>query len=630
MSGNNAINGGYMGKILRVDLTKSSTTDEMLDQDILRKYLGGFGLAVKIMHDEVPPDVKPYDAENRVIFMTGPLTGTDTPGASRYVVYSLNTFNPKFCTPGYGGGFWAVNLKRNGYDGIIIQGKSPKPVFLWVHDGNAEIRDASVVWGKDTRETEDLLRELLGVKASVAAIGPAGENVVGGSIILNDTNHIASKHGDILGSKKLKAIAVGGGKQETVPMAHPGRVNQLAKEFREILQKSSAMRRRDGGNLRTWGAPEFFKDKSPWILWVKNLSDPEFAYEYGKAMWELPKNSKITGRPCAKCWIGCSYDCEIGSGPYKGKIVHIGGGAENYEGFAGNIGINDAGTVLYLTDLIDRLGWDSLGGQSIALAYEAYEKGLLTREDTDGLELNWGNADAAIVLLNKIIKKEGIGAVLEKGSREAARILSEKTGKDLRPLSTDFKGMPAIAHHYRWSWQKQLSQAIGSFGPVSQGGMLEFYADPGLDVPEPAKLFDPVSAPILVKKSMVKKVFEDSLGNCMFMTTAVPGSFALEIKILSAVLGYEFNRGQAELLGERIITLGKIGNIRRGLKPEDDFDIGPRLLEPPSAGLGKGLTVKPYLKQMAADYYSLMGWDKTTGRPTRATLQRLGLGDLAE
>jgi len=311
--------GGYMGKILRVDLTKENFKDEVIDPAILRQYVGGIGLGTKIIYDEVQPDVMPFDPDNRIVFMTGPLTGTAAPGSCRYEVHTLCTYNPKLCTSAYGGGFWAPELKWSGYDGIIIQGKSPNPVYLWIHDSKAEIRDASKIWGKDTHETEDLVREAIGAKVRVAAIGPAAENMMRGCIISNDKNHVASKGGEVLGSKNLKAIAVGGGKREPIPVFDPEGTKQLAKQWRESFSKGSGMRRKGAGNLRHWGNPEFFGDKSPWILWVKNMSDSEFAYEYGKAMWGVVEHSKVTPVLCYNCTIGCAYDCEIGSGPYKGE-----------------------------------------------------------------------------------------------------------------------------------------------------------------------------------------------------------------------------------------------------------------------------------------------------------------------
>jgi len=402
MARSDVINGGYIGKILRVDLTKGKLQDEILDPDVLRKYVGGLGVAAKIMYDEVSPNIMPYDAENLVVFMTGPLTGTVAPGSSRYVVYTLNSFNPKVCSPGFGGGYWAFELKRSGYDGIIIQGKSSKPVFLWIHNGTAEIRDASALWGKDTHETEDQVQELLGGKVRVATIGPAGENLVRGSIISNDKRHVAAKAGDVLGSKRLKAIAVGGGKGKRIPVAHKEQAKQIAKLWRG---NGFSKRRYNAGNLLNWGKPEYFGKVSPWLFWVKNLSDPEFGYEYGKAIWGIEENSKITPLPCYNCDIGCCYDCEIGTGPYKGKTVDLTGGAENYEGFAGNIGVTEPGTILYLTDFIDRIGLDARMGQAVAFVYEGYERGLLTREHTDGLELKWGNENAAIEIVKKIVKR---------------------------------------------------------------------------------------------------------------------------------------------------------------------------------------------------------------------------------
>jgi aldehyde:ferredoxin oxidoreductase len=621
--------GGYTGKVLRVDLTKEKVQDEIVDPGVRRKYIGGLGLAAKIMSDELSPKTMPFDDENRVIFMTGPLTGTPTPGSCRYVVYTLNPFNPKVCSPGYAGGFWATELKRSGYDGIIVQGKAKRPVFLWVHDGKAEIRDGAAVWGKDTHETEDLLQEQIGPRACVAAIGPAGENLIRGSVISNDKRHIAAKAGDVMGSKRLKAIVVGGGERIPVPVADLEWAKKIAADWRAALLKSASGRRKNAGNLYTWGKPEFFGDRSPWILWVKNLSDPAFAYEYGKGIWGNAEASKVKPIPCFNCNIGCAYDCEIGTGPYKGTAVTLTGGAENYEGFAGNIGVSDGGTILYLTDMLDRLGIDARVGQAIALAYEAYNKGLLTKKETEGLDLKWGNAEAAIALLKKVIKKEGIGAILEKGPKEAARILSEMTGNDLKPLSTDMKSCPVISHDYRWSWQKTLSQAVGSFGPVSQGGNLDYGTEPDLGVTKPVRLFDPEAAPQWVRVSMIKKVFEDSLGMCWFNSTAVSGIMTMQPAMLSAVVGWDFTREEAELVGERIINLAKVFSMRRGLTVEDDLDIGPRLIEAPSAGLGAGHTSAPYIKKMVEDYYAVMGWDRE-GRPTKAVLERLGLAELAE
>jgi len=204
------------------------------------------------------------------------------------------------------------------------------------------------------------------------------------------------------------------------------------------------------------------------------------------------------------------------------------------------------------------------------------------------------------------------------------------TGKDLKPLSTDIKGCPVISHDYRWSWQKTLSQAVGSFGPVSQGGNLDFGVEPDLGVSKPVKLFDPESAPGLVRKSMIKKVFEDSLGVCWFNTTAVPGIMAFQPQMVSAVVGWDFTREEAELVGERIINLGRIFSMRRGLTAKDDLDIGPRILEAPSAGLGKGHTPAPHIKKMVEDFYRVMGWDPRKGKPTKAGLKKLGLDELKE
>lgn len=624
------VKGGYAGKVLRVDLTTGKTTGEAFREEILRKYIGSFGLATKIMFDEVPPNVRPFDPENRVIFMTGPLTGTVAPSSSRHVVLTLNTEVPKVMAPGYAGGFWAAYLKFSGYDGIIIQGAAKDPVYLWVHDDSAEILDAKKYWGKDTHETEDLIKKEIGDRrTSVSTIGPAGETLSLGSVVSNDKRHISSKGGAILGSKKLKAIAVGGGKRIKVPMADEQMARKLTKEWREAYDTSGNVRRNKGGNLLYWGHPKYFGENSPWILLVKNLSDPEFAYLYGKGLWDLARVSKVTPYYCYNCNVGCNYDCEIGSGPYKGTVVTITGGAENYEGLGGNIGVTDGGTVIYLTDLQDRLGFDAATvGSTIALAYECYEKGLITKEDTDGLELKWGNADAAIKLLHKIIRREGFGAVLADGPKEAAKRISKISGKDAMKYCTHIKGGGWIAHDFRMSWETMLGQYTCPFGPVIHGLGPYLYREPDLEYPRPPKPYNPEEAPIGVRTTQLKKVFEDCLGVCWYITGGVPRMIRIAPKMLSAVTGWDFTWEEAKLVGERIVTLGRVFALRRGLRLKDDLDVGPRLLEAPIAGPGKGHPIEPYLENMVKGYYKVMGWDEETGVPTEKTLERLNIKEL--
>jgi len=622
------IKGGYMGKVLRLDLSKEKATDVLFDEGTLRKYVGCLGLATKILYDETPPTVQPFDPENRVIMMAGPVSGTPAPAPSRYVVYTLNETIPKIASPGFAGGNFAAFIKmKNGYDGIIIQGAAKEPLFVWIHDGETEYMDARKVLGKDTFETEDMIKDIVGdPNASVACIGPAGEKLMNGAIILNDRRHHSTKGGAVLGSKNIKAVAVGGKTIQKVPLADKAKALETAKAWRSALMDNwVGKRRQNAGNLRYWGHPTYFKERSPWILMVKNFSDPEFAYKYGWGIWNMVEKSKVTPKHCFGCPIGCAYDIEVGTGPYKGSVFQQAGGAEHYEGTAGNIGVSDGGTVLATVDFLDRMGIDSCVGETVSMAFEAYENGWLTKEQTDGLELKWGNIEAAKELLRKMMNKEGFGKILAKGPKETARILTEMTGQNVYDMAVHVKGSPIFAHDVRISFDSILGIATCAAGPILQGLGMLYDPEPDygyLTVPYP---FDPEKAPMNVRLTQVKKIWEDCLGVCWFNTGCVPGITEYTPRMLATVTGWDFTKEESDLVGDRIAQLQKLLAVRRGLRAEDDFDIGPRVLEPPKAGLGKDAPVKPHLAQMIREYYRIMGWNVNTGIPTAETLRKVGL-----
>jgi len=247
------IKGGYVGKILRVDLSKAKLTDEAPpDEKILRRYVGGTGLAMKFMYDEIPPSVGPDDPDNKVFFMSGPLSGTIAPSSSRHCVMTVNGSMPKSVGTGWSGGNWCANLKQAGYDGVIVEGESKEPVYVWIHEGKAELKDAGHLWGKKTEETLYSLEHELGIPdISVTGIGPAGEAGIKGASVCTDENHLSAKSGagGALGRKKLKAIAVGGAKLG-VRIADPKRAVMLAYKWRDAFRKCNAYNRRNGGNPR--------------------------------------------------------------------------------------------------------------------------------------------------------------------------------------------------------------------------------------------------------------------------------------------------------------------------------------------------------------------------------------------
>ena len=623
------VKGGYAGKILRVDLTKQTVKDESLpEESILRKFVGGVGLAAKYLYDEVPPNVQPLDPENRLIFMTGPLSGTVWPSSSRYVLMTTHADIPKSCGTAWGGGFWAAKLKWSGYDGIIIQGMASKPTYLSIHDGKPELRDARHLWGKDTHETEEILRrELSDPSASVAAIGPAGENVLPGACVANDTNHIAAKAGGgtVMGSKRLKCIAISG-RMGGVPVADGKMLTELAIEFRKSMLPGTALQNllRDAGISRA-----YTKVADGWKAAVKNFSDELFQRPWAEAIVDTVKHSKHTPRPCFNCPISCPFDITIGKGPYKGYKATIAGGAENMEGLGGMIGVKDGGTNLYLVDLLDRLGFESGQiGQSMAILYECYEKKMIDKEFTEGLELNWGNAEAALILLEKTLKREGIGKLLGEGPKAVAKAI----GGEAEKFMGGYKGV-AMAHDYRSSWELVLGKAVSSGGPVIEGlGVDGWGSEPDIGYLEKPAPFDKERAPRVVSMTQKKNRWENCLGICIFSTWGIEGSLNRYTPLaLSYAVGWDpFTKEEALLIGERVVNVMRLFNLRRGLTVDDDLDIGPRFLEGFKHGPLAGHPAGPHIKEMIHSYYQYMGWEPETGIPTEETLQRVGLFELIQ
>ena len=618
--------GGYLGKVLRLDLTKGSIVEEDLPEErVLRNFLGGVGLATKIAADEVPQTVQPFDPENRIVFMTGPLTGTIAPSSSRYTVLAAVSHNvPKALGAAWAGGYWAAWLKFAGFDGLIVQGASEKPVWLWIHDGRAELHDASRIWGRDTHETERLLKDEIGdAYASVLCIGPAGENMVKGALISNDRNHIAAKSGGgaVLGAKKLKAIAISG-KRYGVPLAKPEEALEIALDWRKIMFYKEGSNytsfAKNGGTLRKYKAVS-----DEYVTMSKNLSDPEFGHIWTKSLMDTAAHSKQVTRPCFNCPVGCPWDLEIGIGPKKGYIVTLGGGAEHMEGPGCNLGIL-GGESLYMTDLCDRLGLDAAtAGGVLSLAFECYDKGLLTKDKTDNLELIWGNAEAAEKLFIKMAKKEGFGEILSEGQKA----LAEYIGGDAYKFMTHIKGTGSGAHDLRRSWEILLgsltSTAPGAWQAI---GVDQWSPEPDVGYPVKPPNFDRERTVPVVRATQIHKQFEDSIGICRFAAHGFPGAYDVMTRMLKAVVGWDYTREEAELLGERVTNLQRLYNIRRGLSAGDDFDFGPRLLEVPNPPGPKYFkSIEPYLDEFIYGYYGAMGWDEKTGIPTEETLKRLCL-----
>ena len=615
------ITGGYIGKILRVDLSSKKIMEEKLDENLVKKFGGQNGIGLKMLYDEAPPEVKATDPENRLVFITGPFTGTRVQSPSNFQVISQNPITGCHFAGANSHGFWGPRLKFAGYDGIIVQGVADKPVYLWVHDGECEIRDASRIWGKaDTFETDDIIKKEVGQdKASVVAIGPAGENFCASAMIENEHGHIAAKGniGIVMGSKYLKAIAVyGTGK---VPVANPDEFSGLAKKWREESFKTPSGAAVNA--LGTAGGIPAIHEAGQ--LPTKNFTTgvfPEYQRITGRYMretYEMKRN------PCYGCSLAHCHIMTVTEGPYKGFV----GEEPEYEDMSNLgslIGLSDAGAIAWLTDYVDRLGFDgNWAGSIVSWAMEAYERGILTKEALGGLELRWDDEKAAAELLRRVAYREGIGDILALGLKKGPEKIG---GEEAVAFAVHFKGEANHAHDSRATWGQLLGLCISGGGPRWESLGVDTKADPDLGYEQPTGRYTTEGKAEAARKTQMKKLFIDTLGICWFGSASVDTM----VKAYTALTGWPLSIDEALLIGERIANMQRAFNVRHGFKPEMDLDVSPRLLEPPPDGGAKGKTIAPYLEGMVREYNQLMDWDWETGRPSRSKLEQLGLDVVAK
>jgi aldehyde:ferredoxin oxidoreductase len=612
---------GYIGKILRVDLTsRSITIQELPPENILRSYIGCLGLGLRILYDELLPGYNATDSETPMIFMTGPLTGSRVPCSNNTTLVTKHPDTNFTLCRSHSHGFFGPNLKFAGWDGLIITGRSEKPVYLWIHNDQVEIRDAGEIWGHDTHKTEDLVKEAVNQrKASVAAIGPAGENLCAGALIENDKNHLFSHGGKIMGSKKLKAIAVFG--TNPIPIFDDEKHKVAQQNWLTLLKDTKTSLYH---TARNGAIPRGNYTRVKEIIGVsaRNWRTTQFP-EFGLGL----ADQKITARPCFNCPIGCSYDAEIISGKHKGHIATLSGGGEAQEGSSSLVGISDPGTILYLTDLYDRLGIDgSTAGCTIAMAFEAYEKGYITKEDNDGLELIYGDEAVVEKMIRKYVYREGFGDILARGPKAAAEFI----GHDAPDFAINIKGTGMNLHDWRAAWGVLLGQIVSSGAGWMSGAADCWRSEPDAGYPEKTSRMSHKGKGEEVARCAIIKAIDDSIGLCWYATWGLPGILNMQSEALSAVTGLEVTGEELRIAGERILNLERCFNVRNGLTPQDDYMVCRRIIEEPPDGPGKGKAISWYLKGMINEYYSFLGWDEKSGKPWRSTLKRLGMEDIID
>jgi aldehyde:ferredoxin oxidoreductase len=604
----------YTLRILRLDLGAREITEEFIDGETTAKWVGGTGLAMKYLWDEVPAGVKWSDPENRLTFFTGPLAGTRVCGSG---TFSVTTLGPctEMCGTAQANGFLGAFMRLNGIDGIIVQGVSDKWIRLHIQDGELHVLDAEHLLGLDTWETEEAVKEETKGRCTVFSIGPAGENLVRFAAIAGDRGHIAAHNGvgAVMGSKKIKAIsAVKGDVKPRV--VDPETLVAKAKELTEFTKQVDPGLIQFGTNaglrpLAAMGAVPM-RNYTTNVFPEDNKYVPEYMREHFKS------------KPSA-CWACSLAHCrimELTEGRYTGFV----GEEPEYEGTAEMgplIGMTDPGDTVYLCNLVDRLGFDvNESGYMIAWLMECYEKGYLTREDLDGVEMNWGDSEAVATMLKKIATRDGCGNFFAEGTKRSA----ERLGGEAQDCCVyTLKGATPRGHDHRGHWSEFIDTCLSNTGTVETSGHL--FTPKNLNL-EPVKdRFDPIAMSTMNAKINGGRNLEDSLGICRLCTP----NLALTIDIINAVTGWNWDMEDAKTMGLRVLNLMRLFNFRHGLTKEMEAP-SLRYSSTPVDGPVAGIGIREHWDAIRDNYYEQMGWDVETGKPLPETLIKYGLEDLVE
>lgn len=613
---------GYTGKMLFVDLNQRTAEARDIPEDWLHDYVGGEGLAIRLFHDLVQPHKDVLDPAQPLIFATGPLTGTLAPCSGRCVVVFWSPATHTIGAANSGGDF-APALKKAGWDMLVVTGRAEKPVYLYIQNDQVEIRDAADLWGKVVNETEDILHERLQNKyIRIASIGPAGENGVLFSSIMNDKYRAFGRGGPgaVMGSKQLKAIAVHGSKQ--LPTADRAALKETSREARTELFEEVFVRE----ELRPYGTPSFYDSiDALGILPTKNWQRTTFPEAVGKLTYKTYHEMlEVTPEACFNCSIHCGRYTKIKEGPYAGME----GGGPEYESvaaFGSKCLVTDLNAVAAANHTANASGLDIIStGQVIATAMEWFEQGYLDLEKTGGLDLSWGNGDAVVEAVKLIARREGVGDLLANGVQRAA----QKLGAGAEYAALHVKGLEMPADEVRASKGEAVVHATSARGadhlrPYASAIDAFGYRDPELGIEgEIDYLEDGNKA--WIKPLQELSMSTNMLGVCLFASITLAIKASTWAELLSDVLGREVTKDELLLAGERVINMERMENVRFGFDRKDDVLPRRFLEEPAPDGRGQGQVVD--LQKALDSYYAAMGWDLQSGLPTPDKLESLGLG----
>ncbi len=625
---------GYTGNVLRVDLGRGKVVIEKLDRAWPKLYVGGLGFASKVMWDEEPPKVDPLSKEGLLIATAGPMTGTLAPGSGN-IFWAFKSPQTGFWGETRSGGKFGAFMKYSGFDMIIIRGRSERPVYLYLEDCKAEIRDATHLWGMTVHEATNAIKEEVGAKeVSVAAIGPAGENLVRYASIINDYDRAAGRSGGgaVMGSKQLKAIVASGGCG--IRVYDPERFLSLCYEAQRAITSDSGnkvmgMHGTIGGvmSLNAMGG-----------LPTQNFRTGYFENAYRVSSDALERNYMIKRRACHSCVIGCSRYSYVSSGKYA-TPPNEGPEYETVD-MAGPMALNDnMEAIIRFNYLANNYGMDTITlGHTISWAIEAYELGMINENDTGGLKLRWGDADTFLTLVDMIAYRRGFGNLLAEGSYVA----SKRIGRGTEELVNHVKGLELPAHDPRAESKfLAIQYAIGPRGACHEHPIYPSYDLMGVDAgmrevglpwPLPDRLEE-----VGVNRGKAYRIIAlfgeviNSMGYCNFYAaTVAKGSLnpSRIARLYSSLTGIEMNAREIFEAAERTWNIKRAFNLREGLEKAHD-SLPKRMTTPILSGPSKGLKVeKP--KELVEEAYEAFGWDKETGYIKESTLQRLSLREVLE
>jgi aldehyde:ferredoxin oxidoreductase len=624
---------GTTTKFLRVDLSTRSIEVEELTEDFYRLYPGGKAFAGYILLNEMTPQTDPFAPENVLVIANGLLTGAPVSTATRYVVSARSPL-----TMAYGeseaGGFWGPELKMAGFEAIVIKGRSPEPVYLWIKDGEAEIRSAGHLWGRLTAEVQEAIRAELGDdKIRVLQIGPAGENLVRFAGITNDLRHFNGRNGmgAVMGSKNLRAVAVRGRRRYQTLAHDPDTLMKLGRKLAKGVRESP-----QSWDLQQRGTPGIVEPlNTSGILPTRNFRQGAFE-NVDEIKWEAYEKELLTAiRSCYACAVRCKREVAV-----DGKTSVYGGPEyETIAAFGPNCGVSDLQVIAKANEICNSYMLDSIStGATIAFAMECFEHSLIGLENTDGLDLRFGNAEAMLTMIDWIARRKGLGDMLAEGVMRAA----ENIGGDAHFFALHVKGQELPMHDPRGKFNVGIGYAISEIGAdhlvVAHDPML---ANPdsvpfknarplGITVAQPARSLSDEKMKhfyILEKLTSLEKV----IGYCFF-GPAPRSHIQIDEMLLSinAATGWNLSVEDALLIGERATNMARIFNAREGFSRKDDV-LPDRLFQGLENGALQGEAIpRDEFERALTVLYGLKGWDPETGNPTREGLEALSLGWAAD